>query len=306
MGSKTKTTELDYNHLKKSIKSVKEIPITDYLGELGHKPKYFNRKNRKAWYSSPLQGKIQGSPSFTVDVESNTWGDFSNGSTNGMIGGDILDLVQKIHNCTLIEAISKLQGKKYTPILLPQIEDHSKTNEASVKKIQPLQNKALTAYLKSRCIDVSTAKLYLQEIYYYQGEKHFFGLAFKNRSDGYETRNKYSNSKRCIGQKDISIIGQNSAQVSVFEGFMDFLSVLSYRGIKRMKSDVIVLNSTALLSRALPIIQTYQKCFAFLDNDDAGLKATNQIQEVIPTKPMNYLYTNYKDFNDFLTSKNNL
>jgi len=291
---------LDYKYLKNKISATKAVSIQSVLVGLGHFPKYRTSGGRKIWYSSPFTNHIQKTPSFVVDVHSNTWGDFANGATNGKTGGDVLDLLQKLKKWSLTESISYLQGKRFTPVELPQIEVNSEAKEVNIKKVQKLQNKALTDYLKSRLIDVDIAKLYVEEIYYYQKNKHYFALAFKNNSDGYETRNKYKGSKRCVGEKDVTLINQGNDQISIFEGFMDFLSVLTYKQIKQLKTDVLILNSTALLSRVLPTIQTYEKSFTFLDNDHAGQKATNRIYEATPTKTMNYMYTGFKDFNDFL------
>ncbi|MGB1241671.1 MAG: toprim domain-containing protein [Chitinophagales bacterium] len=280
------------------IVKVKSTPIEDVLASFGHYPQKTKKGGKQLWYNSPFMERKQKTPSFVIDTIKNTWGDFAVGALNGKIGGDVLDLVQKYKNVTFFEAVTFIQGKPFLPTKIPRNIEND-TSEIKVKKVQFLQNKALIGYLKDRSIDVEIAKLYLEEIYYYQGIKHYFSLAFKNRSDGYEIRNKYF--KGCIGKKDVTIVYSNSSEISVFEGFSDFLSVLTYKSIKRLKTDVLILNSTALLPRVMPLIQTYQKSYTFLDNDPTGSTATKQIKQVMPTKTMNYLYENYNDFNDFLT-----
>lgn len=65
------------------------------------------------------------------------------------------------------------------------------------------------------------------------------------------------------------------------EGFMDFLSALSFDGreIKQLaaNSNFLVLNSLRLVNRSLPILQSYKEVNLFLDNDIAAKEAKENL-----------------------------
>ena len=273
----------------------KQIEITDFLSKFNLEPA--KTQNNDFWYLSPLHKEK--TPSFKVDTQKNIWYDHALGA-----GGNIIDLVMQMYNLDFTSALQKLSEliggdtksfsfSQANPLPAPATE--SKTE---IKKIQDVQNQALIDYLNKR--KVKKYNNYLQEIYYTQNDKNYFALAFKNDSDGYETRNAYF--KGCIGKKDITTIkSSQNEKLSVFEGFMDYLSALTYYKIDKFKSDVIILNSVANKNIIIPLLDKYKKIYLFLDNDKAGnetkqeLYATNQ-----NCIDCSNIYKNYKDFNEFL------
>ncbi len=283
-----------YQHFKNRIAKAKKVPIEAILLAFGHAAKDSRKNGLYLWYHSPFSTTDK-TPSFVVNTDDNTFKDFSQSDK----GGDALDLLQRLNNCTLASALHFLESGNFNATgqrKLTVVQDA----EYTIKKVQPLQNAALTTYLQSRCISVEIAKKYVEEIYYYLNGKHYFALCMKNRSNGYEVRNKYY--KGCLSKKDITILSSGKDSVSIFEGFTDFLSVLTYKGIEQLKTDVIILHSVETVKAAKETLETYQKAYTFLDNDIAGYTATTNIAQIVPTKRMNYIYANYKDFNDFLTS----
>ena len=281
----------------------KQIEITDLLSKLSFEPTKI--QNYKVWYSSPLHAEK--TPSFKVDLQKRLWIDYGLG-----IGGNIIDLVMQMYNLDFSEALQKLSEliggdtksfsfSQANPLPAPTPATESKTE---IKKIQDIQNQALIDYLRKR--KVKKYNNYLQEIYYTQNDKNYFALAFKNDSDGYETRNAYF--KGCIGKKDITTIkSSQNEKLSVFEGFMDYLSALTYYKIDKFKSDVIILNSVSNKNIIIPLLNRYKKVYLFLDNDKAG----NETKQELYTANHNCidcsnLYKNYKDFNDFLQKKHQI
>lgn len=179
--------------------------------------------------------------------------------------------------------------------------------------MQELRNEALTGYLRERGISKSIASSHVKEIYYKRGGKNYFALCFSNDSGGYELRNKYF--KGVHGSKDISVIrlksGANEKKiegegqtVTVFEGFMDFLSALEYHG-KPITTPVIVLNSVAMKDRAVEAIKGMQasRVYLYLDRDNSGRELTGYFQQQLQGTTIvdnSDLYVGYKDFNEFL------
>lgn len=281
----------DYKTLKDRILEVKKIPIENILAKFGHQPQYAKKQGLTLWYKSPLSMNDK-TPSFVLDTQKNRFDDYSKG-----VQGDIFDFLEAYKSFNLMESLRYLEGEGFEKSNYVQaISTNQK--EYKIKKVQPLQNKALIAYLESRYINIDIAKDYLQEIYYYINNKHFFSLTMINRSKGYEIRNKFF--KGCLKKKDITVLASGKKGVSVFEGFMDFLSLLTYKEIKELKTDVIILNSTEMLGKSKDVLKNYGKAYAFLDNDEAGEMATKKLSEMLPTKDMRYLYQSHDDFNEWL------
>ena len=66
----------------------------------------------------------------------------------------------------------------------------------------------------------------------------------------------------------------------------------------------MILNSVTMIFKLEKIIKSYEKIELYFDNDEAGNKATNEVKQLNPYVEDNrILYQNYKDLNDFITSK---
>ena len=275
----------------------KIVRISDYLGT-GEKEKEF-------YIHSPF--RAEKTPSFKINPALNTWYDFGLGK-----GGTILDLIMQLENKDTKEAVKKLRelagdttSSNNSFFSFPQ-HNLNTTQKIIDYEIKPLNNQALINYLKSRKIDYRASQDYLQEIYYSIKGKNYFGLAFKNNSEGYEIRNKYF--KGAVGTKDITTIAREKKknEVVVFEGFMDFLSYLTIKPNTTGK-DFIILNSVALVDKSIEVIKKYNDISLALDNDKAGDIATKKIIEHIPTaKDVRGYYKNYKDLNEYIISKHNI
>jgi DNA primase len=267
----------------------KQIKITDYLNIEAAKVEFFIK--------SPFN-PTEKTPSFKINTQKNIWYDFARGE-----GGNILDLVMQLNNCNLSQALELLENKSFSfsQAKAPVINQPPKSTPKIIK-IKELENKALLDYLQKRKINIDIAKKYLKEIYYKQNDKNYFALAFENDSKAYEVRNAYF--KGCIGTKDITTIKTPQAkELSIFEGFIDFLSALTHFKIDRFKSDVIILNSVANKSKIEDLLYSnlYNKIYLFLDNDKAGNETKQEFYKINRNCiDCSNIYTNHKDFNDFI------
>lgn len=130
---------------------------------------------------------------------------------------------------------------------------------------------------------------------------------------GMEIRNPFF--KGSFGVKAPSIITiekeKRTEACCIFEGFMDFLSYKTLENtddkeiLQPFPCDCIVLNSTALVRKAVPFIDVYSKVFSYLDNDNAGRTASKLMDELMPGKfeSCSIKYSSYNDVNDYLTKK---
>lgn len=272
----------------------KTILIADYLGVVSDKV--------EIWIKSPFNPNEKTS-SFKIHTLKNVWYDHSQG-----VGGNILDLVMLLHNCDLSQALNTLDHNAPPPqkaILEQSHISYAAKSQMEIKKVQTLQNKALIQYIEKRAINTEVAIKYLCEVYHPTKDKKYFSLGFKNDSGNYELRNKYF--KGCIGSKDITTIkGIGNKELSIFEGFLDFLSALTHFKISEFKSDVIILNSVVNKSKINDLLYSneYSKIYLFLDNDKAGTTTKKGFYQVNSNCiDCSNIYKAHKDFNDFLQSK---
>lgn len=288
--------------MTQALATAKAYPIVEYLAAKGYQPQSI--RGNQLYYLSPL--KAEKTPSFCVHPQKNVFHCFASGQ-----GGDVIKLVQLIENCSFSEAVKRLhQPSDILPAELPAVSLSStdKNSGLMIRKIKPLENRALLQYLESRGINPQLARFVpqLQEAYYDYGTRRAFALAFANDKGGYELRNGVGGQgkgfKGGIGKKWFTTVhGSQSQECILFEGFMDFLSFLQYRQTHRLKADAIVLNSCLMAEKVIPELGKYSRIFLLLDNDRAGDQATELLMKAHP-QPADgrKILSGHKDVNEWL------
>lgn len=286
------------------LQYIKAIPIADYLHACGIKPA--KRYNGYALYHAPY--REDPNASLKVDFRQNLWHGYGTSQ-----GGSIIDLVMKMRGCSAYEAIAHLAEGKATTLAsssfhreahIGQRRDEQRPNNTrrilSINEALPLH---LQSYLREvRKIDLAVASPYLHHVRYEVGGREYSAIGFPNRAGGYELRDDKT-FKGTIAPKDISVIaGQaNNAPLCIFEGVMDFLSLLTMKG-KEAISPSIVLNSVSNIHRAVAYLHEkgIDSIRAFFDNDPAGRQALQAIQSTgIKVEDMSRHYSRYKDLNEY-------
>lgn len=275
-------------------KSVSIISIMENLYALYPK----NEGEREAWFFSPL--REESTPSFKVDQVKNVFFDHGEGW-----GGTPIDLVCRLSNCSVSEALQKISALSSDPdARVSRSSSFSpakdETPKSKITKITELSAGQIN-YVRSRGISNEIAKKYLVSVHYVNepGGGSFYNIGFANDSGGYDVRS--SSFKGCVGKKDISTIrGKDSTKVSVFEGFFDFLSALIFFGVSAFKGDVIILNSISQIRKI--DLSSYQSIYLFLDNDKAGDGATAELIRRYGDRCQDcrHYYREKKDFNELL------
>lgn len=281
-----------------SPKEINQTSIVEYLANIGIYPA--RTYNGYSMYYSPLRPHEK-SPSMKVS-SSNLWIDFGNNND----GGTLIDLILKLNPGFTISQILRDYNNGIFSFQQPvsSIErEIKKENHISIKKIQELQNPILIKYLIGRRLNIACCKKYCMEMYYEVNNKRYFGVSFKNISGGYEVRNKYA--KLCLGKKDITRIENGFNSCVVFESWSDFIAFLTLYPKVESSNDFLILNSTMMLPRIDSQINNYKKIFTALDNDESGKSATKACMVKFPEKvvPLNHLYLNFKDVNEYLKHK---
>lgn len=278
-----------------------KISIKKYLESLGIYP----AKDRGYYglYHSPF--REDNNASMKVDYNKNLWIDY--GANDG---GSLIDLIMKINNCTNKEAIEllerQLQKQTDSPFSFHGnnsiYPERTKAEPAiNIHRITGLITPALLQYLNERHINTDIAKEYCKEVHYSVNGKNYFAIGFQNNARGYDLRSSYF--KGCTS-KDITTVNTGSDRCFVFEGFMDMLSYLSLKKTNRPDADILVLNSTSNVSKAMDYLKSHKEVYTFLDNDEAGRKTTEQIKSICACAfDQSEKYSEYKDLNDLLCGK---
>lgn len=305
-----------------NCKQFNSIPLEEVLASLGHLPTKQNEK--EAWYLNPFASESHAS--FKLNKSLNLWFLFSEG-----IGGNNTDFIQKYFSYSVKEVLywvstrnfSSFHQQEQTQILFDKAKNIKP--DYQIDEIKEIKNQNLKNYLQGRGLSEKVYH-YVKEITLTVNNKRLYAIGFKNQSGGYELRNSFY--KGAVLKKDISILqlgvenglsGSNNGHtnnirpdsnintkghstdrtVAVFEGFIDALSFIELH--KTFIGDLLILNSTSLLKKAIEYLKSYSEINLFLDNDKAGEKCKMELLESFPyAKDHSGLYAPHKDLNDYL------
>ena len=290
-----------------TIQEVKQIKLADYLQSLGYTP--VKQQGKSLWYKSPLRNETDAS--FKVNTELNQWYDFGIGK-----GGNIIALAAELYHSENVAYLLERIAER-TPYIRPasfSFGEH-KSHNLSFQGVQvgELSSPALIDYLRGRGINIELAKRECKELRFENKGKSYFAIGFPNIAGGYELRNRYF--KGCLAPKDITHIrqqGERRAVCYLFEGFMDYLSFLTMRvnnhpeEPRTDEQDYLVLNSLTNLSKAKQLLRPYFRIGCFLDNDQAGQRAYENLKKMFGNRlqDMSHHYKEHKDLNDYLCHRN--
>lgn len=297
------------------------IPIERYLLAEGYKHSRIGFNGEELWYQSPLRTG-DSTPSFKVNRAKNLW--YDHGLDEG---GDVIKLVCTLRKVTVSEALSIIESLERQG--LPKIDNEvavssRNTNEKSqeklssdhlspqtkILKVQGISHPALLNYLKQRCIDQGVANSYLKEVHYQRSGsgQTFFTLGWPN-GDGFDTRNAYFKGFVGTGKSISTINVEGNENVLIFEGFIDFLSYISYHTQLPKDEGVLILHSTALRRQVVNYLQekNITSVRLYLDNDEAGdacreFFKKSLLGQGIDLKDCSDTYAGYKDFNEWFVA----
>ncbi|MDV4024423.1 hypothetical protein CMT52_08760 [Elizabethkingia anophelis] len=286
-----------------NCKQFNNIPLEEVLASLGHLPTKQNEK--EAWYLNPFA--CESKASFKLSKSLNCWFLFSEG-----IGGNNTDFIQKYFNCSVKEVLEWASAQNFSSFPKQQqiLFDKAKDTKPNyqIDQVKEIENWNLKNYLQERGLSENVYQ-YVKEITLTVNNKQLYAIGFENQSGGFELRNSFY--KGAVLKKDISIIKMNNdhqyyqskrQNVAIFEGFMDALSFIEIK--KHFIGDIIVMNSTSLISKVKEQLRNYSIKALFLDNDDAGLKCKSEILKSFPDAvDCSEIYSDHKDLNDYLIYK---
>ena len=249
-------------------------------------------------YHSPLR-QGDSTPSFSVTAEGR-WRDFGIGA-----GGDVIDLVIALGLATTkVGAAEYLIGHYNIGITAEHVpNDTPGPRGTQITSVIPIRSRPLLNYLAGRGILGNIAKYFLVEVHYRTPSgRSYYGAGIANVNGGFAVRSPYH--KINVGPAGITILGDvGHGDVAIFEGFMDCLSWMEDTG--GIDGDAIILNSTANVGAAIPVLEKYEDIHCYLDRDAAGAKALLRLQREYPGIVLDEsgAYEGFKDYNEFYISK---
>lgn len=298
-----------------NIDQAKDIPLSIIIEKMGFKP--HSETSFRLRYYSPYRN--ENTPSFFVYVKDNRWYDFGDSR-----GGDAIELVQLYLDSQKVgssvsDALRWLKNMtSFVPIANVSVKDKlpsctGKDQTLVFKIVEPLTNNALIRFGESRGIPEPVLKKYLQQVTFFNKNtnKTLIALGMENESRGFDVRNP--SFKGCLRSKDITFIRgkPKPSGIQIFEGFMDFLSVITERNGKPFEDDSLILHSLNCMRKGTAYIRNYgySTCYSWFDNDEPGKKATIAWDEFCKNEPglkhipQNEHYLPYKDVNAALMAK---
>ncbi len=289
-----------------NIEKAKTIPVALILEKINLQP--VNSNEKESWYLSPFRNEK--TASFHVHNHKNLWFDFGEAK-----GGDTISLaqaiLQQLGQDNSVSAALKWLDNNIDGTITYQRQVASEQTEQSpvltLKSVSAIKNIALIHYLQNRGIPLSVAEKALKQISFTNEKtgKTIFALGLLTEEESYEARNSFF--KGSIGKKSISFIRGSQPKptgINFFEGMFDYLSVITQRNGQPLKDDSIILNSLNCMKQIKPYLYEYgyQFGYSWLDNDEAGRKATPKLIDLFKGEniafcPMHKFFQPYKDVN---------
>ena len=275
---------------KINCEKARNISVMETLARLGHFP--IKESEKEVWFLSVLRSETQAS--FKVSKKLNRWYDHGAG-----FGGNVIDLIQKVHNCSVKEALEFLTNDISYFSFHQQAIFKKNEPKISILQVNEIKHPALVQYLISRKISLAAARKYCKEVWYQYNDKKYFAIGLQNNKGGWELRNTYS--KNSSSPKSYTYLKNSGKHLVILEGMFDLLSLIELKCIDITHCDIIILNSTAFVKSIVQFFKNYDKVNLFLDNDLTGKKISLLLnQNYGHTMDKSALYKNFKDLNEFL------
>lgn len=292
-----------------------QVPLVDLLARLGHQPAY--RSGKELFYRSML--RQENTPSFCVNPQMDVWFDHGGPNLSRIKGGNVIDFgLAYWHPSSFSEVLQKIAHIMAVPLPGPNSgysrrkrlsQPPSRVSNYRIEAVKELGNHpAITRYLQSRGI-WQLAQGRIKEIYYAidsgpKAGRQFFSAGWQNEAGAWELRNRIGDRdfKACLGRKAITHIPGDTDRLSIFEGYMDYLSWLHDN--PDTTDTVIVLNSVNLLDTIVDKASTYTRTHVYFDRDKAGEAALDRLRKFIPQAiDRSHIYRYYKDYNEMLMAR---
>jgi len=219
--------------------------------------------------------------------------------------GNIIDFAILYHYCSVAEFLQKANDNLSFHQPINTRENHheeAKKSSITITEERPITSLSLSRYLHERKISLEVASTFCREVSYNLNDKNYFGIGFKNDSNGYEIRSP--NFKCSSTAKDITTINKGAGEAHVFEGFFDFLSFIQiHKNQPQISSDFVILNSVSFFEKSRPFFEQHKVIRLYFDRDTTGQNYSRYALSLSDKyKDESGLYQHHKDLNEMLTN----
>ena len=273
--------------------------IIDYLKQSGMSP---HRESGKwVFFYSPF--RTEGTASLAVDKYKNRWRDFGESGKSQ----DLISLVMKLEHLDFVGACEFITGSKkisFEPYSIPTKQN----KEDIIVEVGDWKTQSVIEYATQiRKIDRSVLYRYCKQVWFSfpngvlkdgRPKKHV-GIGFPNDGGGWDIRNSFF--KVACQPKTVSTIKGRSPDgtTNVFEGFMNYLSALTYFNKLQFDNDTIVMNGAGQIETLIESVNGKTVLY-YGDNDPTGNKLLIRLKEEVEVEDLRGLYEWYNDFNLFI------
>lgn len=297
-----------------NIEYANTIPMRMVLGKIGLEPTL--QTDYTLLFTSPFNNEKQ--PTLRLNLRTNCWRDTFTGAGGNLVKFVCLYLKRQGLPSDIKDSLNWLRlNIGYVVLNCPeQTPDFTATDSKyKYKDHGLLTTPELIRYLEQeRAISADYARFLLREVRLVNTKtgKTFSALGMANDEGGIAVRNPYL--KANVRPLYISFIRGEQVKpdsIHIFKDFFDFLSISTKRNGKPFDNDVLILNHLSMMKLSSAFIRGYGYKYAYtwLDNDNLGKGATKLYATFFSTepglkhRPMNHLYQDYKDVNDWHIAK---
>lgn len=299
-------------------------PVADVLSHYGKRTDH-----RGYMYYSPFRDESVPSMRVTVNRNDGTWvwADFGGQPQAGKRadGGGCLDLVRRLGNlhsdaeafCVLEEIAQRRGIRPVTPAEPKAAHRTGRESGIVIDEVSgAFSRRSLRRYaIEERCIPEDLLVRYCKQVSYHSraaANRRFTAIGFPNNAGGWALRGS-GGDRKLNSAWGLSTFGPDgvlhvdgiplSGKCALFEGFMDFLSYLAWRGVENPGMDVCVLHSAANAVHAKGFVLAHESVRTFFDNDDAGERATALVRSWCEDAGLDFkdgrgAYARWNDVND--------
>lgn len=236
-------------------------------------------------------------PNLLVNFEQNSAIDLK--SANSF---NVVSIVQTIKKCSEAEALGyiKIQHNNFLKNSPKMLKDQVSDTFKIIDKKDNVLPYSLQFIVN---LKVKIDSNLFSEIWFEDGPKKYYGIAFKNDSGGYEIRSKYMNI--CLLKKDITTIKNDGKELLVFQDYPDLLTYkFLFETNESENTDYLILNSNSMIHKIKNEVVHYNKITIYFDNTQSGNFATEQVKsfskKVVDGR---ILYSHLKNINQLIPVK---
>jgi len=281
--------------MKYDTDRLSQISIVEWLKNNGYTKQ--RGSGKYVSYLSPFG--TEANASMKVNTAKNTWRDYHSGKS-----GNIITLVMELEKCSFVEACRVLGDNRGVDIAT--YEPVKQESGVKIHLVEDIASQELIGYFTDkRKIDPDVLNKYCKQVSFSFpfSEKDpnaiYTAVGFPTAMKSWELRSSFM--KIATPPKSFSKIkGLSNERIILWEGFINFLSFLTYHKTLVPKYTTYILNGVHQIRLVNPFLKG-KIVYLYVDSDCAGDGVLAQLDNCTPID-MRYSFAFNNDYNEFLTT----